>query len=148
LDYKLVDRFVPGNQRAGEDDGDDRHSRQILDTAETIGEAPARPATSEGEGDPERYRRSRVAEIVDRVGEERDAAGKPDHEQLQNRRDREDREGPFDRPDATVTCRDRRVDRAMAVRVPATMPMKSRSGHVHPLRLPATRRRPRGAAEA
>ncbi len=112
---QALDRFVAGHERAEQDHGDDGHAGEVLDAPETVGELVAGFATGEQEGDPQRYRRGRIADVVDRVGEQRHAAGNHDHRHLQDRGDRQDREGPLDGPDAARGRRNRRVDHAVGV---------------------------------
>ena len=44
---QAVDRLVAGDERAEQDDRDDRHAGEILDAAEPVGEAGARLAPRE-----------------------------------------------------------------------------------------------------
>ena len=111
-----VDRLVARHDRAEQDDENDNDAGEVFDPAEPIGECPGRLAPRQHEGDPERDCSRCVADIVDRVGEQRHASRKSHDADLQQRRDRQDDERPFDRPDAAVGRGDRRIDDA--VRVP------------------------------
>ena len=97
---QAVDRLPAGDDRAEQDDANDDDPGQVLDPAEAVGEARRRRAARQRERDPERDRGAGIAEVVDRVGEERDAARENHDDKLQRRRDRQDDERPFDRPDA------------------------------------------------
>src|SRR6266446_2707167 len=76
---QAVHRLPARHDRAQQDDADNRHAGQILDPPESIGEARAWLTASKAKGDPERHRGHRIADIVDGVGKERDAAG-DDHD--------------------------------------------------------------------
>ena len=74
-----------------------------------------RLAADQDEGDPKRNRGRRIADIVDRVGEQGDGTGREDDDQLQRGRHRQDHEGPLDRPDAGRGRRQCRIDDAVRV---------------------------------
>ena len=91
------------------------HAGQVLDPAEPVGERRGGLAPREHEGDPQRDGRGGIADVVDGVGEQRDAAGQHDDDDLQAGGDRQDDERPFDRPDAPVGGGDGRIDYAVGV---------------------------------
>ncbi len=90
----------PAEQRARQDHAHDRDAGEVLDPPESEREARARRAAGEAERDPERERRRGVAHVVDRIGEQRHAAGEEDDRELDERGQREQREGPRDRAHA------------------------------------------------
>jgi hypothetical protein len=49
------------------------------------------------EGDPQRHRGQRISEVVDQVGEERDAAGEHEHSALHQGGDQENEQTPAER---------------------------------------------------
>ena len=57
-----------------EDDQDDDDAGQVLHPAEAIGEGLGRLAAGQHEGDPQRDGRRGIADVVDGVGEQRDAS--------------------------------------------------------------------------
>src|SRR3954447_16614425 len=71
---EAVDRLVPGNQGAEQDDKDDDDASQVLDFTVAIGERRRRLSARQHEGDPERDGRCRIPDIMDGVGQERDRA--------------------------------------------------------------------------
>ena len=101
---QAVDRLVAGDAGADED-------------GEYDGEAgPALGArAAQGEGDRERDRGGGVAEVVDEVGEQGDAAGGDEDEQLGDRGGAEDDEREPDGAQALAGALDRLVDEAVGV---------------------------------
>ena len=98
-------------------------SGKILDLAETVSEGLARFAPRQDESDPKGDRGGRIADIVDRVGKQRDAVGRDNNDHLQRSSDRQDHERPLDRPDAALVCRETCVDNAVRVAVAAAIGM-------------------------
>ena len=146
-----VDRLPAGDEGAEEDDADDGGACEILDPAHAMGEAEARLPSGEDEGDPQRNRGGRVADIVDRVGEQRHAPGELDDDDLQDRGRQQQDERPLDGPDAPRRRGDRRVERAVRMAVtgvaamavtavmrfrPPTEPRQSLSEHCFRARRP------------
>src|SRR5215208_8049726 len=127
-----VYRLITGNHSAKQDDKHNDHTGQILHATVTEGEAAACPKAGEGEGDPERYCCGRIAEVVDSVREQRDAAGEEDHDYLQERRDHQCCEGPLHRPDAALRGGYRGVYRSVGVLVCFVVMFESvgASGHI------------------
>ena len=99
-DHHFAPLHVSGEDGAEQDDGDDGDARQILGPSQPVGEAVAGFAPGQLEGDLERHRRDGIADVVDGVGQQGDAARGEHHDQLQRRRDRQNDERPLDRPDA------------------------------------------------
>ena len=81
---KTLHALVSGDDGAAENREHHDDSRQVLDAAIAEREAGARPLAGEHEGDGERDRGGRIGEVMDRIGEQRDAAGGEHHEQLQH----------------------------------------------------------------
>ena len=106
-----------------QDQADDRHAGQVLHPAKAIGELVAGLPPREHKGDPERDGRGGIADVVNRIGQERHTAGDEDDEDLEDRRAGQNDEGPLDGPDAALGRRDRRVDHAMGVGMPAVVAM-------------------------
>src|SRR5207247_5073689 len=79
---------------------------------------PLTARAPEVEGDPEWNRGERVSEVVDQVGEQRDAQGPGVDERLSERRQDQDAEAPRDRANARPRTEDRAVDKAVRVPVP------------------------------
>src|SRR5215211_2925001 len=86
---EALNRLVERDTGTDEDREDDEEPGKLLGT-----EAP------QVEGDPERDRRRRVAEVVDQVGEQRDRTGQDEDRQLEQRGDYQDGEADRDRFDA------------------------------------------------
>src|SRR5215213_6688443 len=116
-----VHGFIAGDEGAEENNEDDGDAREILDPAKTVGEGRRGLPAGQHKGDPERDRRRGIGEIMNRIGEERDAARDRNHDDLQGGRDRKDDERPFDRPDAPFRRRNGRVYDAMGVAVTSTV---------------------------
>src|SRR5215204_2209091 len=112
-----VHGFIAGDEGAEENDEDDGDAREILDPAKTVGEGRGGLPSGQHKGDPERDRRRGIGEIMNRIGEERDAARDRNHDDLQGGRDRKDDERPLDRPNAPFRRRNRRVYDAMGMAV-------------------------------
>ena len=91
---------VSGDDRAGENREHDCDTGQVLDPPIAEGEALARLLAGEPERDRKRDRGRGVAEIVDRVREQRHAAGDEHDDELKRRRGGETDERPLDRPEA------------------------------------------------
>ena len=102
-----LDRFVERDECADQDRGDDREPGELL-AAER----------AEEERDPEWDRGECVAEVVDQVGEQRDAAGGEEDRGLRERRDEEDCERDRDGLDALVRANDRWVNKPVRMTVP------------------------------
>src|SRR5262249_2595394 len=105
------------DDRADEDREDDREASPAFSTC-----------AAEEEGEPERDRRQRVAEVVDQVGEQRDAEDDDVDRRLRCGRHRQDREAQREGLDPGGRGEGRRVDErtvrmtapAVVVRVAAT----------------------------
>src|SRR6185312_9629699 len=109
---EALNRLITCDDSADENCQHDGNAGKILDAAIAEGEPFARSALAEHEGDGKRNGGGRVADIVDRVGEERD-------------------EAPFDRPDAPCRAGDRRIDDAVGVAVPVGGVIVT--GHIMPI---------------
>jgi len=116
-----LDALISRDDRARENREHDRDPCQVLDAAIAEREALARRLARKPERDRERDRSRGVTEIVDRIREQRDAAGEEDHQQLEHRRGRETCERPFDRPQPPVVGRDRGIDDAVGVSMAGQM---------------------------
>ena len=114
---KAVNRLIASDQRAYQDDDDNEDAREVFHAAVAVGEGPRRLPSREHESDPERNRGRCVANVVDRIGKQCDAARNRYHGNLQRGGDRQNDERPFDREDAPVGCRDCRINKP--VRMPA-----------------------------
>jgi hypothetical protein len=79
---QAAEGFVAGDRGAEEDEGDDDHAGEILGTTIAIGKAPRRRPAGQQKCYPQRQRRGRIADVVDRVRQQRDAARQPDDEPL------------------------------------------------------------------
>ena len=101
---QAVDGLVAGDARADEDREHDREAGDALG---------ARAA--QREGDRQRDRRRGVAEVVDEVGQQRDAAGRDEHDELRDRGRAEDEQREPDGPQALARALDRLVHEAVAV---------------------------------
>src|SRR5258706_14264588 len=114
-----LDGPVPGDDRT---EGDDEHydnARKVFNAPIPVGKAPVRLSPGQRERGPQWHRGRRVAEVVDRVGEETHAPRKPGDADLDRRGDRKCNEGPLDRPDASFRRGDGRVDHAVGMNMPA-----------------------------
>jgi hypothetical protein len=100
-------RLDPGDAGGDEDRQDDE-----------VAGAALGPLRAQGEGDPERDRRRRVAEVVDQVGEQGDAAGEDEDRRLRSRRQPEDQQREEDSADPLARALDRGVDEPMGVAMP------------------------------
>ena len=103
---KPLDRLVERDAGADEDRGDDERARRA-----------SRRGRAEEEGDPERDRGECVAEVVDQVGEQRDAAGGKEDRGLRKRRDEKDCERDRNGLDALVRANDRSVNKPVRMTV-------------------------------
>src|SRR5438132_1218934 len=122
------DRPEGRDEGTGEDRDDDRQPREVLRAPEAIGEATGRAASGEPEGDTEGERGRCVGEVVDGVGEERDAPRERDDDRLEERGRGEADAGPLERPEPTRSRRDRRIDDAVRVPVVRIHTPSSHSG--------------------
>ena len=77
-----------------------------------------RPLGAKQEGDRQRHRGARVAEVVDQVGEQSDAAAGEIDRQLSGRGDAEDRKRQADRAQTLARSLDARVDQAVRMPLP------------------------------
>ena len=116
-----VDRLISSDQGTQKNDQDDSKAREVLDPAVAIGEGLRRLPAGKHKGDPERYGRTGIGDVVDGVGEERHAVGDEYDDKLQSRRNREDHERPLDRPNAAGGGGDGRVHDTMSVALAATL---------------------------
>ena len=98
------DRHVERNAGRDEDREDDGETGEPF-----AADAP------EVEGDAERDRGQRVAEVVDQVGEESDGAGEREDRELRSGRDPEDDEADRNGLDAFVRADDRAIDESVRV---------------------------------
>lgn len=128
--HQPVDRLIARHDRAEQDDENDNDTGEVFDPAEPIGECPGRLPPRQHEGDPQRDRSRCVTDIVDCVGKQRHASGEHHDADLQQRRDRQNHERPFDRPDAPVGRGDRRVDDAVCVTMRAVFVVMSVSAMI------------------
>jgi hypothetical protein len=71
---QTLDRLVQRDARRDEDREHDREPGQLL--------APKR---TQKEGDPQRHRRQRIAEVMNQIGKERDRAGEHEDHDLHER---------------------------------------------------------------
>ena len=107
---QAADRLHERDAGAEEDRRDDEVAGRLLASR-----------AAEEERDPERHGGERVAEVVDQVGEERDAVARDEDDDLRKRRDEEHDEGDRDRADARTGADDRRVDQPVAVPMAASV---------------------------
>src|SRR2546427_766700 len=75
-------------------------ARQVFHPTEAVGEPGTASTPGEQKGHPQGHRRRRIADVVDGIGEQRDAARQQDDDQLQSSRHTKDHERPLDGPDA------------------------------------------------
>jgi hypothetical protein len=101
---QAVDRLIAGDAGAGEDRQDDGEAGDALGLG-----------ASQREGDRQRDRGGGVAEVVDEIGEQGDAARGDEDEQLGDRGRAEDEQGEADGAQALARALDRLVDEAVAV---------------------------------
>ena len=66
---KPVDGFIPSHQCAQQNDQDNGETGEVLDPAITIGKGLCRLPTGKHEGNPERYGRTGIGDVVDGVRE-------------------------------------------------------------------------------
>jgi hypothetical protein len=85
---------------AEEDHHDDQHTGQVLGAAISVGIAIVARAARQRECDPQRDRRQRVGEVVNRVGQQRHTAADRHDDHLKQRRRQERDQRDFHRPDA------------------------------------------------
>src|SRR5258708_5404091 len=102
-----LDAFISRDDRAREDHANNRDAGQILDASIAERKALARPLARKPEGNRKRDRGRRVAKIMNSVGEQRDAAGDENDNELQESGGREPHERPLDGPKASVARRNR-----------------------------------------
>ena len=93
-----LDALVAGDDGARENREHDGHAGQVLDASIAEGEALARLLAGKPESHGKRDRGRGVAEIVNRIGEQRDTAGDEYDNELQQGRAGEAEERPLDRP--------------------------------------------------
>jgi hypothetical protein len=74
--------LVAGNESREQDDEHNDHPRQVFDPPVAEREASARAKARQREGDAQRHGGRRVAEVVDSVRQQGDAAGEQDHASL------------------------------------------------------------------
>jgi hypothetical protein len=65
-----------------------------------------------------------VTDVVDRASEQGYASGIKDNNELKDRRDGQDHERPFDRPDTALRRTDARIDQAMRVAMAACVTVR------------------------
>src|SRR5204862_300883 len=97
----------------------DDDAGEVFHAPIAVGETLAWLSTRQRECGPKRHRGRRVAEVVNRVGEETYAPRKPGDTDLDRRRDRQGDERPLDRPDAAFRRGNGRVDHAVGMNVAA-----------------------------
>lgn len=95
-------RLNARHARADEDRSNDSQARTTLG-----------PIRTKRESDPERDRGQRVAEVVDQIGEQRNAATRDKHDGLRERGQAENREREQDRADAVPRALDAPIDEAV-----------------------------------
>ena len=117
------DRLVAGDQCAEQDDQHDDDPGEVLHPPVAVSEGCGRLAPRQQESDPQRDGGRRIADIVDGVGKQRDAARDGNDRHLKGRRDRQQDERPFDGEDAPAGRRNRRIDNAVGMAVAMPMPM-------------------------
>ena len=83
---EAVDGLPSGEHGRQGDHGDDEESGEVLGAAVAVGVTAGGGASAEDEGDPERDRGERVAEVVDRVGQQRHRPGDVDDGELRETR--------------------------------------------------------------
>ena len=114
------DALPRGDHRRRGDHEDDEQTREVLDAAEAVGEAPRRRPARQREGDPQRDGRERVGQVVHGVGEQRDRAREDHDHALQHGGQAEDHEADEHRTDAFGARLERGVGglgRVVAVRL-------------------------------
>ncbi len=112
---QALDCLITGEDGTEQDDRDNDHARQILYPPQTIDESFARFAACQHKGNPERDGGHRISDVVDRVGEQRDAARNRHDSKLEDGRDRQYDKRPFDGPDAPRCRRDGGIYRTVCV---------------------------------
>ena len=112
-----VDCLVTGHRARGEDGEDDEVARVALG-----------PIGAHQEGRAQRDRGGGVAEVVDQVGEEGDAAGAEKDRHLRQGGEAENAEGEENGADARPGAFDRGIDEAVGVSVLAVMAMPGSVG--------------------
>ena len=78
-----VDRLISSHQCTQKNDQHDGEAGEVLDPAIAIGEGLRRLPAGKHEGDPERYGRTGIGDVVDGVGEQRHAVGDEHDDKLQ-----------------------------------------------------------------
>jgi hypothetical protein len=121
--YKPLYSLVAGNEGREQDDEHNDHPRQVFDPPIAIREAPARTEACEREGDPKWHSGRRVAEVVDGIRQEGDAAGEDDHSELQEGGHEQGDERPLHGPDAALGGRYGGIHSAVGVAVPPVVIM-------------------------
>jgi hypothetical protein len=117
--HQLADRLPAGDGRAQRDHQHDGHAGHVLGATVPVGVAPVRRAAADHEGDPEWDRGQSIREVVDRVGEQRDAAGVRDDNGLEGGRQEQADQGYLDGADTLGAAFERLVGGRSAVTVPA-----------------------------
>jgi len=114
-------RLVTRDRRAEGDRQDDGDAGQILDPAVAVGKPRAGLPAGQRERHPQRQGGGRVAEVVDGVGQQGDAAREPHDHHLDQRGREQAGEGPLEGPDASRGGGDGRLHHAVSVAVPAVI---------------------------
>ena len=99
---EAADRFDGGDDRGQGDHRDDEETGEVFGSSEAVGVAPRRRAPRDAERDEQRYCGEGVAEVVDRVGDERDRSGDQDDGELEHGGDKQRDEGDLYRADAAL----------------------------------------------
>ena len=107
---QTLDRLVQRDTRGDEDREHDREPGELL----------AAEAAQE-EGDPERYRRQRITEVVDQVREQGNRTGEDKDHNLYKRGCAQQRKAQRDRLDSFVRPDDQWIDEAMGMAVTVLM---------------------------
>lgn len=112
---QALNALVARNQGADQNSQHDCNSGQILDPAKSKRKPGARFLACKPKCDPQRNGRGRVAEIVNRIRQQRHAAGQKNNDQLQQCCDRKSHERPFDCPQPALVCGDRGINDPVAM---------------------------------
>ncbi len=94
------DRLVSGQHSRQRDHRDDEQPGQILGPAVTVGVPAGRLPARQRKGDPQRYCRQRVGEVMDRIGQQCDRAGEDHDQQLGDRGEQQDQQADLQGADA------------------------------------------------
>ena len=101
-----VDGNIAGNDCGDQDHKDHKHASKVLDPAIPISKPFRRFPAGQHEREQERDCGDGIPEIVDRIGEQCNAAGIIYDDYLKDRGDEQTDKGPLDRPDSPLGCED------------------------------------------